>query len=117
MTVGLQDSLTAAERAHQHEESGLRQVEIGQQRAHDAKHEAGIDKEIGFALLRSNPAIVGLGYRVLERAHGSRADCNNSTLLLERTVDCGGGVLANRIVLFMKAVILDALDADGLKCA
>ena len=115
MTIGLQDKVAPAESTDQHQESGLGQVEIRQQRAHDPKSEAGIDEEVGFALLGSNAAIAGLGYGVLKRAYRGCADRDNSAALLERTVDCGGCVPGNGIALFVKAVILDALDADGLK--
>jgi hypothetical protein len=90
-------------------------VEICQQCTDDPKNEAGIDEEVRFALLGSNPAIATLGYGVFERAYRGCAHCNNSALLVERTIDCGGCVLGNYIVLLVEAVVLDALDAHGLK--
>ena len=49
MAVGIEHALTASERAHQHEQSGLRQMKIGEHRAHHAELMAGIDKDIGLA--------------------------------------------------------------------
>ena len=65
----------AGERAHQHQQRALRQVEVGQQQVDDAELEARRDEEVGFsrALRRAvRPARAQRGG--FERAQAGRAD-------------------------------------------
>ena len=49
MAICVEHALLAREGAHQHEQRGLRQMEIGEQRTHHPELMAGIDKNIGLA--------------------------------------------------------------------
>jgi len=47
VVVGCEDVLASTEGADQHEQGGLREVEIGEHGAHCLEFEAGIDEEVG----------------------------------------------------------------------
>ncbi len=49
MPISAQHSFPAGQRADQHEQRGLRQVEVGQQGVDDEEAIARIDEDIGFA--------------------------------------------------------------------
>ncbi len=55
MTIGVEHPLLAGEGAHQHEQRGLRQMEIGEQRAHHPEFKARIDKNVSLAASRPSP--------------------------------------------------------------
>src|SRR2546427_3426926 len=55
--VRFQDQLTARKRCHEHEERRARQVEIRQQRVHDAEAIARRDVDPGIALERPDPSV------------------------------------------------------------
>ena len=44
VAVSVHDQFLAAQRAYQHQQSGLRQMKVGQQRVYDAESVAGIDE-------------------------------------------------------------------------
>ena len=55
MAISVEHSLLASESAHQHEQRGLRQMEIGEQRAHHSEFIARIDKDVSLAASRLSP--------------------------------------------------------------
>lgn len=56
MLIGAHDYFLSSQRAYQHEERGLWQMEVGQKRANDAKTISGINEDICLAAARLKPA-------------------------------------------------------------
>ena len=114
MVVGMEDVFASAEGADQHEQGGLREVEIGEHGAHCLEFEAGVDEEVGSGGTRENGSCAEAN-RMFEGADGGGTDGDDAARGEESLIDrggCGGG---NGIRFGMKFVILDALDVDGLK--
>ena len=70
--VRRQDRVVARERAHQHEQRGAGEVEVGDQAVHHAEPVSRRDQELGLAAARANHA-VAVG-RALQCPHDRRAD-------------------------------------------
>ncbi len=117
MAVGVQDRIASGESAYQHQESRLGQVEVSEERIHDAEGVAGNDEEVDFAGLGGEAAARRLRDSVFEGTDGSGADGDNSAIFVEGSIDGGRGFGRYRVGLFVEMVILDALDAYGLEGA
>lgn len=92
-------------------------MKVGQHGIYDAERIAGVDEEIGFAVCRAEPAVARLGDGVFESSHGGGADGHDTAALVEGAVDLQGGFRGDGVVLFVEAVIFDALDTNRLKGA
>src|SRR4051812_41315387 len=80
--VGGEDAVASGEGGDEHEERRLRQVEVGEQRAHDAEVEARVNKDVGFAGAGDEPTRVLSGDK-LKGADGGSADGDDATLRSE----------------------------------
>src|SRR5579864_4626342 len=85
MPVGFHDWFFSPKRAHQHEECGLRQMKICQQRRHYAEFEAGMNKYVGLAAASLHSAS-GLTRHILQRAHRRGSDRNHSASCVRGSV-------------------------------
>ena len=56
MAISVEHTLLASESAYQHEQGGLRQMEIGEQRPHHPDFMAGLDKDLSLAVSSRNPS-------------------------------------------------------------
>src|SRR2546425_1143 len=111
--VRLQDQLPARERRDEHEERGARQVEVRQERVHDAEAVARRDIDAGVTLERPH-APVRLG-RALERARRRGPYREDAPLLDARPVHRVGDRPRNRHALGQEPVVLDRRRLDGTK--
>jgi len=114
VTVGAEDFVFSSKGANQHEQRGLRKVEVGEKGAHDLKVESGIDEEIGMAgsgAHRSGPLPGG----IFKGADGRGADGNDAARFPAGSFDLLGGGLGDGIGLGMKSMLFDRFGADGLE--
>src|SRR5918995_1030822 len=96
LAIRLEHQLTPAERADQHEQGRLRQVEVGEQPAHHAKSKTGVDEEVRVSGSLAYTVPVRGGDR-LERTRRRRADRNDAAPRVERSRDRTGRAAADLV--------------------
>ena len=118
MFVGAQDVLASAEGAYQHEQRGLRQVEVGQHRLDHFEFETyfriWVDEKVGRCRAGDDCSFADAN-GVFERADRCGADSDYSAASAEGVINGGGGAGRDGIRLGVEFVILDALDPDWLE--
>ena len=116
--VGAEDVLASTEGAYQHEQGGLRQVEVGQHRFDHFKFEAyfmiWVDEKVGRGGAGDDCSFADAN-GMFERANRCGADGDYSAAGAEREIDGRGGAYRNGIRLGVEFVILDAIDPDRLE--
>jgi len=112
--VGCQDFLSSAEGADQHEQCGLRQVEIGQHCLDHLEFEAWVDEEVGSGRA-CNDFCCADANCVFESSNRGGADGDYATFGAESVVDDGGGAGGDGIRFGMEFVKFDLVDAYGLE--
>lgn len=114
MTISVEHSLLTSESAHQHQQRGLRQVEVGEQCTDYAEFISRVDKDIGLtASCRDSTRFRGGIFECPDRGCAYRY---NSSSSIKDAIDGGRGFAGNGIGLAMQLVVFDALLAYGLKC-
>src|SRR5262249_938719 len=93
MLVGAENVLPPGECRNQHQQSGLRQMEIRQQSPNHAELKSRIDKDARLARAGIDSSARRLPHGVLERTHRCRSHGNNPALILSRQVDLGSHAL------------------------
>ena len=116
VAISVEHVFFSAQGAHQHEQRGLWQVEVGEQRAYDLKFVGGIDKEIGFCRAGANFTRPLLG-GVFQGSDRRRTDRDHSPVLCPRARDLFCGFGRDRTWLRVQLVVFDFLDSDGLEGA
>ncbi len=118
MFIGCEDFFASAEGADEHEQGGLWQVEVRQQRLHHFEFEAyfwiWIDEKVGCGWAGDDGSSASTD-RVFESANRGGADGDDSAPAVERVIDGGGGAGGNGIRLGVEFVILNTIDADWLE--
>ena len=102
--------LTPRERAHQHDERRLRQVEIRDKRIHHLEAVARIDVNIRPAAGRGHGTV--LPRPALDGAAGGRADADHTPAVCLRAVDQIRRLLRNGAVFAVHIVLLDLVLLD-----
>src|SRR5579863_9676335 len=104
--------LRAGEGADEHEQAGLRKMEVGKERRDDAELEAGRDEDVG----RAGVGLDGTGRRRerggLEGADDGGADGDDALPVLCGGVDGGSGFRADGIALGVEMDLVEAIDAE-----
>ena len=120
MFVGCQDIFAAAESAYEHQQRGLRQVEVGQHRFDYFEFETCfgicVDEEVGCCGA-CDDCSCAYSNGMFERANRCGADGDYSAPGAEREIKGRGGVGGDGIRFGVEFVILDAIDADRLECS
>ena len=118
MFIGCEDFFASAEGADEHEQGGLWQVEVRQQRLHHFEFETyfwiWIDEKVGCGWAGDDGSSASTD-RVFESANRGGADGDDSAPAVERVIDGGGGAGGNGIRLGVEFVILNTIDADWLE--
>ncbi len=94
MTISGECFFSPSKRADQHEQGGLRQVKIGQQRVDHFQAGAGGEEDVGCAGMWLQPADAGT---VLQRADGRGAGSDDATAFEQCLLDLQGRFLGQRI--------------------
>jgi hypothetical protein len=92
-------------------------MEVGEHGPDYAEIEARIDKNVSFTGAGNDSAMRRVASDEFEGADGGGADRDDAAAGLERAVDLDGGGFGEEVELFVEAVILDTLRADGLEGA
>src|SRR5271166_3070655 len=117
MMVGAEDKIGSGEGRDQHEQRGLRQVEIGQQCADDAETVARIDKDVGIAAAGVDASFAGLLRREFKGADGSGTDGDYAAATGFCRVDGVGGCGGDFVGLAVEFVVFDFFGAYRLERA
>jgi hypothetical protein len=91
-------------------------MEIGEHRRNHFEFESGINEEVRSGRPRGNPTCAEQ-CRVFESSNRSSAYADYSARIAKSLVDGKSSLSRDRIGFGMDFVILDAIDADGLKCS
>ena len=114
VTVGAEDFFFSGEGADQHEQRGLRKVEVGEKGTHNLEVVSGIDEEIGVAGsgAHSSGALPG---GVLKSADRGGANGNHAARFPPGSFDLFGGAFGDGIRLGVKLMLFNRLCADRLE--
>src|ERR1700736_5306820 len=94
MTIRGESVFSARKRAHQHQQSRLRQVEVGEQRLDHFYARAGREKDVRSTAMGLEPSYAGA---VLQYAYRGGASGHHAPAISERIVDLQGGFFRQRI--------------------
>ena len=111
--VRIQHILFPTESTDQHQQSGLRKVEVREKRVYYAEFIAGIDEEIGLS--RSGLNITRLPRSILESSNRRCADSYYTTFLAACTVNLFGSLFENRVGLGVQLVLFDFFHVHWLE--
>src|SRR5580704_13293030 len=115
MAVGVHHGFFSSESAHQHQQRGLWQVEIREQRTHDPKFVAAIDKYIGLAAARAHSAVSQLTGHIFESAYCRGSDRDDTSSCCHGMIDSCGCLGRNFIRLTVQSMIFNLIHANRLK--
>ncbi len=114
MIIGAKDILFSAEGADQHEQSGLRKVEVGEKGVHNLEMISGIDEKIGMAGSGAHSASALPG-GVFESADGGGPDRDDAAGIPAGSFNLFGGGFGDGVGLGVKLVLFYRFGADGLE--
>lgn len=107
----------AGEGADQHEQRGLWQVEVGEERVDELKLVAGAEEDTGLTGVGVQRRAGGHAGAVLEGANGRGAGGDDAAAFAAGAVDGGGGVCGQGVGFGVETDVGEVLDADGLEGA
>jgi len=114
--VGAEHTFPPGQTADQHEQSRLRQMEVGQHRLDCFEFETWIDEKVSSSGTGDDGSCAE-AHGVFQSSNGGGADSDDAPRGAESLVDSGCGAGRNRVGLGMDLVIFHALDAYWLECA
>jgi hypothetical protein len=115
MAVCVHYQFFSAERAHQHQQRRLRQMEVCQQRVHDAKAIAGIDEYVCLALSGFHAIVSGACGSILQGSNGGCAHRYYAPVLSFRSIDCSRRFFRDFVPLSVQFVVFYLLYSYRLK--
>ncbi len=118
--VSLEEAFAAGKGGDESEKGGTREVEIGQERIHDAEGLAGIEEDAGFSAAgKDQGASQGGGFcgGILEGANHGGADGEDGAAGTAGGDDRGGGGGRAHVGFARAGVVFEARNADGLESA
>src|ERR1700722_12113988 len=86
VVVGCKHLLASTEGAYQHQQRGLRKVEVRQECVYDLELVSGRDEDVGCSGMRFEPSIACNTRAVFQRANRGRACCDDSATFALRRV-------------------------------
>src|SRR5664280_960988 len=113
MLIRAQRFFGSSERAHQHQQTRLWQVKIGQHRVDRTKRKSWIDKDIGIAALLTKLIVPGCGK--FQGSYCSGADRDDPSALRPCSIEHLCGVRRNAVAFDVKTIRFYLLMAQRLK--
>src|ERR1035441_522553 len=104
--IGAQNAFAPGKSAHQHQETRLRQMKVGEQSAYQAELEAGRDEDFRRAGVRLNFSACDLERTVLQRTHHCGANGHNAPAFTGGTSHRISSLRGERIALAVKVNII-----------